>query len=135
TPITNSNPSDITLPRLKIIMDDIITDPSFSDKVVFVTPEQFTALLSQSIKTTSIKNHDIELKPFVYSNGIDRINVIFNNNPSAQKIVKLYEITGQEIVKQITSEGETTIYLPMKSKKYLLRIVTNQKTFTQLILH
>lgn len=133
--INYNNSSDITIPRLKKIMDDVLSDPSMKDKVEFVTPEKFTALLLKSLQITSIQNANVKGNAFAYSNGVDQIKVNFSTDDSGEKTVILYDITGQQIEQISSTENQIAINLPSQLKKYFIQMRSKHHTSTQLIIH
>jgi len=133
--INNNNSADITIPRLKIVMDDVLADPSMRDKVEFVTPEKFAILLIKSLQTTSIQDPDVVDNAFAYSNGADQIKINFNKDETGNKTVILYDITGQQIARISSTESQAAINLPSQFKKYFIKIISKRHTKTLLIVH
>jgi hypothetical protein len=136
TPINSNNQSDLTLSRLKTIMETIKSDPDIGSKVEFVTPEKFTALIRQTIPVSSIHDQQPQTnKPLIYSNHQESIKVIFQNGDHTFKTLFLFDLQGRQVAHVSTCNNENDIYLTAKNEKYVLVIVKEENVKSYFIVH
>jgi len=109
-----SNPADITLSRLQIIMENVQNNAEVGPDVVFVTPEQFSDLLRQKIGLSTGKGHD--LKAFADARILYNMNGPYRlviRLPEPQKVmVRIFDISGrllQEIPWEMASESDSML--------------------------
>lgn len=100
TTVGASNPADMTLSRLNIIMLNVQDDPEIGQDVVFVTPEQFSDLLRQKLNlVTSVelpRNRDFQtwVERDIY--GQPRLHL---NLPGPQKFtVRIFDLAGKTLL-------------------------------------
>ena len=94
-----SNPSDITLPRLKTIMDNVKANAEVGSDVEFVTPEKFTYLLRikmglmTGVETFDESNSGLRLS---MSSGQMRVDVTL---PGPRTLmIKVYDLAGRAVI-------------------------------------
>jgi hypothetical protein len=95
----SSTAHDITVPRLKTLMDDIKNNTSVGADVEFVTPEKFTWLLRKSMGLpTSVQQavqNNQQLLAIADQNGSIQLNLQL---PTAQTLeIIIFTITGQKV--------------------------------------
>jgi hypothetical protein len=102
TTVGPNNKADITLPRIRTLMDLVQADEQIGKNVEFVTPEQFTWLLKKSIENVSVSNTSILDQPqmFAYSNGsgIIKVNIELTRTESLQ--ISVYDLSGKIIYRK-----------------------------------
>ncbi len=98
TPVGATNPADMTLPRLKTVMDQVVTNPLVGSKVRFVTPEQFTYLLEKKIQTTSVASVTVNSSNFrtFVSNEIELV-VAISEQVHGQYLLRVHDLAGREV--------------------------------------
>lgn len=135
TIINNNNPSDVTLPRLKSLMEIIQSDPEIGDKVEFVTPEQFTALIKQTLPISSIETQKYQKKkPIIVSNP-DFLSIYFDEPETHVKNILLYDIQGRLVASQSINSPEAEIKLESKKEKYILVIKGHGYDWKYMVIH
>ena len=94
-----STAHDITVPRLKTLMDDIKNNPSVGADVEFVTPEKFTWLLRKSMGLpTSVQqpaHNNQQLLAFADHNGDIQLNLQLETAQTVE--INIFTITGQKV--------------------------------------
>lgn len=100
-----SNPADITLSRLQVIMENVYNNAELGQDVIFVTPEQFSDLLNQNLGlTTSVSQHERLLPKaniFTDVNGIAWLHLRLSEPQRVQ--VRLFDVSGK-LVQEMTCE-------------------------------
>jgi hypothetical protein len=94
---TNLSTNDITLPRLKTIMDGVKANASVGADVEFVTPEKFTLLLRKSLGlNTTLDVPDKEYsKPALTISNTGKMRLV-NTGISDQKlIIRIFDAAGK----------------------------------------
>lgn len=91
--------NDITLPRLKTLMESIKADPTIGTDVEFVTPEKFTYLLRKSLglstSVSEVENNGQKMLVFRDKNNNIQLNLQLEN---AQKVqINIVDLTGKLI--------------------------------------
>lgn len=112
--------NDITLPRLKTLMESIKANATIGADVEFVTPEKFTYLLrkSQGLSTTVpvVENNGQILLVFSDKNGNLQINLQLENAQEVQ--INIVDLTGKLIYSQnwklAMANDFKTISIPQK---------------------
>lgn len=136
TNIGGNNPADITIPRLKTLMNLIKSDPEIGDKVEFVTPERFTWLLQKSLEPTSVINaSDFKTKIHAYLNQAGNLQLNISSDKSSRLMVRIFDLSGKEIMENpwIINAGENSISLPaghLARGIYLVNISGNSFSHT-----
>lgn len=118
TTINANNAADITIPRLKTLMQLIESDPELAGQVEFVTPEQFTWLLQRNIATLDVENPVMETGNSIHawmnrSSGM--VNLDLNLSAPSPIIIAIYELSGKLVFsKNITvSQGSNHLSFPV----------------------
>ena len=97
TSIGSGNPADITLPRLKTLMELIASDPDLIGKVEFVTPEKFTWLMHKYIASLGIENPDAHrkntMKAWLSTDDVLRIQA--SPLPSGEALIEIFDLNGK----------------------------------------
>lgn len=112
TSIGSGNPADITLPRLKALMELIAADPDLSGKVEFVTPEKFTWLLHKHIATLNTEKPLAQTKSPLYAwiAGSDVLMVQTSSLPVGQGNLQIVDLSGRLVLSQnVYLEGNSQI--------------------------
>ncbi len=112
--------NDITLPRLKTLMENIKADPSIGADVEFVTPEKFTWLLRKSLGLSTdvpvVENNGQRLLVFSDKNQHLQINLQLENAQQVQ--IKVIDLTGKHIYSEnwnmAVANDFKTISIPRK---------------------
>lgn len=112
--------NDITLPRLKTLIESIKANATIGADVEFVTPEKFTYLLrkSQGLSTTVpvVENNGQILLVFSDKNGNLQINLQLENAQEVQ--INIVDLTGKLIYSQnwklAMANDFKTISIPQK---------------------
>lgn len=137
---SNLESNDITLPRLKTIMESIKADPTIGNDVEFVTPEKFTYLLRKSLglstNVPTIEINDQKLLLFNDLNNQLQLNLQLSN---AQLVkINIFDITGKIICNEnwnmSMANDFKTIYLP-NNGIYILNIRGENVNMTQKIVN
>ncbi len=91
-----SNPSDITLPRLKTIMDNVKANAEVGADVEFVTPEKFTYLLriKMGLMTGIETLEESSLRLSLHSSG-GMLHIRLSLPGPYDLIVRVYDISGR----------------------------------------
>lgn len=98
TSVGANNPADMTLPRLKTVMDNVKANAEIGDKVQFVTPEQFTYLLQKKILTTSVSSiiqNPNSFRAFVTNHN--ELNVYLEDQDPGSYNLRVFDMAGREI--------------------------------------
>jgi hypothetical protein len=99
TAVGASNPADVTLPRLKTIMETVLNHPTMGSQIEFVTPEKFTDLLRQklglvnSIPTNSNDKNQLKI---LYAADGQRILTLQTEKPQ-RVLVQIFDISGKKL--------------------------------------
>ena len=112
TNVGGNNPADITVPRLKTLMNLIKSDPDIGDKVEFVTPEKFTWLLQKSLEPTSVVNaSDFQPGFHAYLNQAGNIHLNIRADKGSGLTVRIFDLSGKEIIHKpwIIDAGENSL--------------------------
>lgn len=120
TTVSASNPADMTLSRLNIIMQNIQEDPEIGQDVVFVTPEQFSDLLRQKLNLVTSVEQPVAMHARSWIErdnfGLPRLHL---NLPEPDKVtVRVIDISGK-ILHQMeweAAEGQNVIPVPFQSR-------------------
>lgn len=112
--------NDITLPRLKMLMESIKADASIGADVEFVTPEKFTWLLRKSLGLSTnvpvVENNEQKLLVFSDKNQHLQINLQLENAQQVQ--INIVDLTGKLIYREkwnmAIANDFKTIYVPQK---------------------
>lgn len=112
--------NDITLPRLKTLMESIKADASIGADVEFVTPEKFTWLLRKSLGLSTnvpvVENNEQKLLVFSDKNQHLQINLQLENAQQVQ--INIVDLTGKLIYREkwnmAIANDFKTIYVPQK---------------------
>jgi hypothetical protein len=93
----NMESNDITLPRLKTLMESIKANATVGSDVEFVTPEKFTYLLRKSLGLTSavptVERDGQKLLLFTDANNNLQLNLQLNSATNVK--VEVFDITGK----------------------------------------
>lgn len=116
--------NDITLPRLKTLMESIKSDATIGADVEFVTPEKFTCLLRKSlglstgIEDTSIREEFLK----AYQRNESEIEVVLQLSSLQQLNLQVFDITGRLLFETSKSMNNfvETITIPVQQKGLLL---------------
>ncbi|MBW6479411.1 MAG: T9SS type A sorting domain-containing protein [Bacteroidales bacterium] len=101
TNVGGNNPADITIPRLKTLMDLIKSDPDIGDKVEFVTPERFTWLLQKSLEPTSVVNvSDFKTEIQAYLNQSGNLQLNVSSDKVSRLMVRVFDISGKVLMEK-----------------------------------
>lgn len=102
TSVGPGNSADITLPRLKNLMDLIKADEQIGEHVEFVTPEQFTWLMQQYLEPANTENlitkNKGKLSAWVNTSG--QLEVYYETNSPESFTLSLFSATGK-LIKQM----------------------------------
>lgn len=93
--IGSSNQADITIPRLRTLMQQIQLDAAVGQDVVFVTPEQFTDLLRQHlgiIGSTAEHGLNIRLRA---RNSIEGLQLLLDGPAETSGYLMLFDLQGR----------------------------------------
>jgi len=94
--------NDVTLPRLKTLMDDIKNNTSIGADVEFVTPEKFTYLLRKSLglSTTvpAVENNGQKLLVFSDQNNRLQLNLQLESAQLVQ--IRVFDLAGKLILSE-----------------------------------
>lgn len=100
-----SNPADITLSRLQIIMENVQNNAELGRDVIFVTPEQFSDLLNQKLGLTTGTSQPKSLLPKAHvlsdANGFAWLHLRLSEPQRVQ--VRLFDVSGK-LVQEMTWE-------------------------------
>lgn len=129
TTVSASNPADITLSRLNIIMENVKNNAELGHEVVFVTPEQFSDLLRQHLNliTSALSATTDENRIWVERNsyGMPRLHLSLQEPQRAT--VRVFDLSGR-LLHQIeleTSEKQSILQLPLNGNQrgiYLINV-------------
>jgi hypothetical protein len=115
TNVGGNNPADITLPRLKTLMNIVKTDPEIGENIEFVTPEKFTWLIQKSLEPTSIKDFsDVRTNIRAFINQSGNLNLNIQSDNGFDLVVKVFDLSGKEMIKRPwnINSGENILLLP-----------------------
>lgn len=119
TTVSASNPADLTLSRLNIIMENVKNNAELGHEVVFVTPEQFSDLLRQNLNlvTTALPAVADENKVWVERNsfGLPRLHLSLREPQRAT--IRVFDLSGR-----LVHQSE----LEMSEKQSFLQLPINQ---------
>lgn len=128
TTVGATNKSDVTLPRLKTIMDYVKSDPVVGQYVEFVTPEKFTYLMRKKLglptSTETVDAHQNKLLIFKDRMGDFQLNVTLNEPQNLD--VRVFDLTGN-LLHQSRFEmlmGSDYKVIPMKNFQQGIYIVS-----------
>ncbi|MEE4176026.1 MAG: T9SS type A sorting domain-containing protein [Bacteroides sp.] len=129
TTVGASNPSDMTLSRLNIIMQNIQEDPEIGQDVVFVTPEQFSDLLRQKLDLVTSVAQPIALNVRIWFEqdilGAPRLHLSL---PEPQDVtVRVFDMSGKILYRTEweAAAGHNVIPVPLwdrPSGVYLINV-------------
>jgi hypothetical protein len=95
--------NDITLPRLKTLMESIKANIAIGADVEFVTPEKYSYLLRKSLGlstgTTYLESHEQFLK--AYQRAENEMEIVVQTSSPQNLNVKVFDITGKLIYHKI----------------------------------
>lgn len=137
---SNLESNDITLPRLKTLMESIKADPTIGNDVEFVTPEKFTYLLRKSLGlSTNVPTIEINNQKLLVFNDLNnqlQLNLQLSN-PQFVKI-NIFDITGKKIYNEnwnmSMANDFKTISIP-NNGIYILNIKGQNVNMTQKIVN
>lgn len=112
--------NDITLPRLKTLMESIKADASIGADVEFITPEKFTYLLRKSLglstNVPTVENNGQKLLVFRDNNNQLQLNLQLENAQQVQ--IRVIDLAGKLILSEhwnmTLANDFRTISLPQK---------------------
>ncbi len=137
---SNLESNDITLPRLKTLMESVKADPTIGNDVEFVTPEKFTYLLRKSLglstNVPTIEINDQKLLVFNNLNNQLQLNLQLSN---AQLVkINIFDITGKVVYNEnwnmSMANDFKTISIP-NNGIYILNIKGQNVNMTQKIVN
>ncbi len=140
THIGAGNAADITLPRLKNLMDMIQADDQIGEHVEFVTPEQFTWLLQKSLEPTHTENpatkNNSKLNAWV--NAYGQLEVVFESPNPENFSLRISDTAGklllQENVTFSQDNSRIVFSLPrISSGVYIVNITGNRESISRKI--
>lgn len=141
TSIGAGNSADITLPRLRNLMDMIKADEQIGEHIEFVTPEQFTWLLHKSLEPTNVDNTatNINSKLNAWVNGSGQLEVHFETGTPENLIISILDASGklllQENVTFLQENTRIVLSLPrLSSGVYILNITGNKESLSRKII-
>lgn len=141
TNVGADNSADITLPRLKNLMDLIKADDQIGEHVEFVTPEQYTWLLQKSLEPTVIQEPEIQnrskLNAWINASGQLKVNI--ENGKHESFTIKLLDVSGKLLLqKKVTfSQDNTPIVLSLPqltSGVYIFNATGKRESFSRKII-
>ncbi len=127
--IGNSNQADITLPRLRTLMQQIQLNQTVGASVEFVTPDQFTDLLRQHLGIIGNIGESSKQQPLkAYLNRSGNLIIRFESNNEIKAGLAIFDLQGklvaeQQIVFRGYGDVFTGISLPRKGI-YFIRLAT-----------
>ena len=91
--------NDITLPRLKTIMDNVKANAALGQDVEFVTPEKFAYLLRKTLglSTHVTETENAEPKLFIYRDENQRMQIDLQLENPQPVMIRVYDISGKLI--------------------------------------
>lgn len=113
--VGSGNPADITLPRLKAVMDMVQADPAIGHKVEFVTPEQFAILLQKSIAATAVNETAHPSGDFsIYRNASGNLSLQLFSEKNDRIVVNIYDVSGRLVSNNIqyVQSGQNSLFIP-----------------------
>ncbi len=129
-----NNASDITLPRLKTIMNSIQNDLEVGADVEFVTPEKFAKLLRIALGKTSVESPmDNNSKLVLFSNNSDELHLNLTLDQPENLLVTMYDVSGQVIYQTtwaMTSKSDRKIIpIGFLKRRVVIVNVSNKNVF------
>ncbi len=113
TAIGGGNPADITLPRLKTLMEKVQSDEEAGDNVKFVTPEQFTVLLQKKLETLSTPGYNAPTASHFTVHSPHRGELLINLETEAHEDmhIRLFNTSGQQVkeIRKAVTRGSNTL--------------------------
>ncbi len=137
---SNLESNDITLPRLKTLMESIKADPTIGNDVEFVTPEKFTYLLRKSLGlSTNVPTIEINEQKLLVFNDLNnqlQLNLQLSN---AQLVkINIFDITAKMVYSEnwnmSMANDFKTISIP-NNGIYILNIRGQNVNMTQKIVN
>ncbi|NCU32474.1 MAG: T9SS type A sorting domain-containing protein, partial [Candidatus Moranbacteria bacterium] len=99
TSVGANNPTDMTLPRLKTVMDNVLANAAIGNKIQFVTPEQFAYLLQKKIQTTSVATISSNPDAFrVFVSNFNELNISLTDQLPGNYMIRIFDLAGREIL-------------------------------------
>jgi hypothetical protein len=132
--------NDITLPRLKTLMESIKANATIGVDVEFVTPEKYTYLLRKSLGlSTNVPTvENIEQKLLVFNDINDNLQVNLQLENAQQVKISVVDITGKMIYQSawnmIMANDFKTISIPQKGI-YILNVKGQNVNLTSKMLN
>jgi hypothetical protein len=136
TNVGGNNPADITIPRLKTLMDLIKSDSEIGDKVEFVTPERFTWLMQKSLEPTSVVNAtDFQTQFHIYLNQAGNLQLNVSSDQVSRLMVRVFDISGKQLMEKHwgINTGDNSMSLPagqLARGIYLVNLSVNNFSHT-----
>ena len=121
TTVSASNPADITLSRLNIIMENVKNNAELGHEVVFVTPEQFSDLLRQNLNlvTSTLPATADENRIWVerYNYGQPRLHLSLAEPQRAT--IRVFDLSGRLVHQSELETGkkEFLLHLPLNENQ------------------
>ena len=142
THIGAGNSADITLPRLKNLMDIIKSDEQIGEQIEFVTPEKFTWLLQKSLDPTGIASLAAALSKkevHAWINTSGQLEVNIETKTPEIFIISIYNSSGELIKRKREAfpQGNTATVLslpPLPSGLYILNVAGSSTYFSKKII-
>ncbi len=136
TAVGPNNTADITLPRLKNLMDFIKADENIGHMVEFVTPEQFTFLLQKSIETVSVEEpYNLrEEKIHVFTDATGQLQIRVDHLSSTNLKIRLYDISGRLIYeREHGNDSGISVTLPdgLSRGVYIVNITGDNRSMSR----
>jgi hypothetical protein len=132
--------NDITLPRLKTLMESIKADASIGADVEFVTPEKFTYLLAKSlVSSTSVtKFENKKQKLLVFKDIDDKVQVNLQLEFPQQVLLNVFDMNGKLVFQKTWNMimANEIITIPLtQSGIFILNIKGKNLNLTQKIVN
>ncbi len=129
--ISSSNPADITIPRLKTIMENVKANAEVGQYVEFVTPEKFTYLLriKMGLMTGTEKLDEGSSQLQMYLSG-GMLKIILPLQQPQDLSLRIYDLTGRLICDKpwkmsVSNEGTTVDVSSLMNGMYIVSVSGN----------
>lgn len=126
--VGDNNRADMTLPRLKSLMEKLKNDPDVGPYIEFVTPEKFALLQMKNLQVnTSLAMQEAASTLQVWIDNGQLLKLSNGQIPAGESLVQIFDTTGRLILQQSIhqhAQGED-IHIPLQTLSrgmFLVRI-------------
>lgn len=120
TLVSAGNNSDITLPRLKTVMNGVKADQEIGRYVEFVTPEKFTYLLrlKEGLDNTGVEQSQTGKSELLIFRQADHIQINVTLEQPKPLTVKIIDVTGRVVTSTAWNMTQESDYLVLSTTTF-----------------